>query len=150
MECVFLEKGVKVVRSTSEILNLIKSCDDTTVINVHDTVQPASHPVTNILKLPLELPHNGLKKSMKSIGPKRMINTVKHQPTDVGNQPNSKEIVAHPFNNSSSKRLILFFFLLQCILFVFTNFNFFLDLTLRGASRLIKNIKPGKEMDILS
>lgn len=104
---VFLEKGVRVVRSSSEILSLIRSCDDTSSKNASEAIQPTSNSIKNSVTPLLQIPQNIPKKLSKSIGPKLILKsnvlTTPQVPAILDHQE-IKEISTRPLNNS--KKLV--------------------------------------------
>lgn len=95
-------KGVKVIRTPSEILALIKTHNSTTINNVSAAVQPASHTIKNC-DTPLQRPQNILKKIQKSVEHKTIIKPIKHV-SEIDDQQEVKENVTQPSNTLESKK----------------------------------------------
>lgn len=99
---------MKVVRSGSEILSLIKSCDDTALKNVSEDIQPPNDSIKNCVTPLLQIPHNIPKKLSKPIGPKRILKpNVTTQVPDILDHQEIKEISTQPLNSSRTKKLVL-------------------------------------------
>lgn len=140
----FVEKGVKVVRSPSEILELIKSYDSTTLKSTPEVVQLADHSnkncVTSSLKCSQDVP-----KTLPHIGPKRILKSnILGQVSDSKVHQEIKEDAAL-LSNNLNKKLVLF--TLSLILWNVLITIFILDLMLHGVNRLIRSTKHGKMMD---
>lgn len=100
----FVEKGVQIVRSPSEILELIKSCDNDPVKSVSEVIQPASDSIENCVPSSLKLPQNISKKVSKSIGPKRIFKPNVHvQVSNSGDQQEIKNNAIQPLNSTNRK-----------------------------------------------
>jgi len=95
---------VKVIRTPSEILALIKTHNSTTINNVSAAVQPASHTIKNC-DTPLQRPQNILKKIQKSVEHKTIIKPIKHV-SEIDDQQEVKENVTQPSNTLESKKLV--------------------------------------------
>lgn len=98
---IFLDKGVKVVRSPSDILALIKSCDSSSDKAVCEIALPASLPVNNCVSPFTELPQNVPQKIIKTIGPKRMIKSnVRLQAFESEHNQEVKDVPTQPPTSS--------------------------------------------------
>ncbi|XP_022183703.1 DNA repair and recombination protein RAD54B-like [Myzus persicae] len=97
-----IEKGVKVIRTPSEILALIKTCDSTTIKNVSGAVQPASHSIKKC-DTPLQLPQNVPKKILKSVVHRTIIKP-NILVSKIEDQQEVKENVVQPSNILGSKK----------------------------------------------
>lgn len=95
---------MKVIRTPSEILALIKTHDSTTINNVSAAVQPASHTIKNC-DTPLQLPQNIPKKIQKSVGHRTIIKPNKHV-SEIDDQQEVKENVIQPSNTLGNKKLV--------------------------------------------
>jgi len=95
---------VKVIRTPSEILALIKTHDSTTTNNVSAAVQPASHTIKNC-DTPSQLPQNILKNIQKSVEHKTIVKPNKHA-SAIDDQQEVKENVTQPSNTLESKKLV--------------------------------------------
>lgn len=95
---------MKVIRTPSEILALIKTCDNTTIKNVSAAIQPTSHTIKNCVT-PLQLPQNIPKKILKSVVHKTIIKPNIHV-TEIDDQQEVKENVTQPSNTLGSKKLV--------------------------------------------
>lgn len=107
----FLEKGVKVVRSPSEILALIKSCDNTTTTatDVPETIESPTYPKESSVVPLLQVPQNIQKKILKPIGPRRIFKPNLHvsaQTPEIECKKEIKETVAQPSNSLNSKKSV--------------------------------------------
>jgi len=89
---------VKVIRTPSEILALIKTCDIKTIKNVSCAVQPAS--VT-----PLQLPQNIPTKILKSVVHKTIIKP-NVDVSKIEDQQEVKENISLPSNTLGSKKFV--------------------------------------------
>lgn len=103
--CLYLDKGVKVVRSSEDILTLIRSYDNQPLNNVSD-VETASHLIENNCTKPLQnissnLPENVL----KSLGPKRMLKSIKPINTPLQVSENEETNIV-PSNNFKCRKLV--------------------------------------------
>ncbi|XP_025414359.1 DNA repair and recombination protein RAD54B-like isoform X2 [Sipha flava] len=103
-----LEKGVKVVRSQSDILALIKSCDNTTTIatDVSETFEPPSCAKESPVVPPLQVPQNVPKIKLKPIGPRILKSNlpVSAQIPEVECKKEIKETVVQSSNSLNSKK----------------------------------------------
>ncbi|KAL4091467.1 hypothetical protein QTP88_026155 [Uroleucon formosanum] len=97
-----IKKGVKVIRTPSEILALIKTCDSTTINNASAAVQSSSHTIKNC-NIPLQLPQNIPKKILKSVEYKTTIKP-NINVSEIGDQQDVKENVTQPSNTLGSKK----------------------------------------------
>lgn len=100
---------MKVVRSSSEILALIKSCDDLTK-DVFKDVQHASHSIENSVVPHLQIFHNSPKKILKPLGTKNIFKSnlnVSPKVTESKDQESKVTVNLLP-NNIRSKKLVLF------------------------------------------
>jgi len=95
---------VKVIRTPSEILALIKTCDITTIKNVSSPVQPASHIIKNCVT-PLQLPQNIPTKILKPVVHKTIVKPNIHV-SKIQDQQEVKENVTLPSNTLGSKKLV--------------------------------------------
>jgi len=105
----FLEKGVKVIRSPSEIIALIKSYDNTTKSNLSKDVQRASHSLNNCVTPLLQLPQNVSDKILKPLDTKRLFKSNINVPLEVSeskDQQECKMVVNVSPNNLRSKKLV--------------------------------------------
>lgn len=104
----FLEKGVKVVRSPSEILELIKSYDSTTLKSTPEVVQPADHSNKNCVTSSLTCSQGVPKTLPKHIGPKRILkSSILGQVSGSKVHQETKEDAAL-LSNNLIKKLVLF------------------------------------------
>jgi len=95
---------VKVIRSPSEILKLIDTCDTTTIKNASGTVQ-LDNQTTNNCVTPLQPPQNITKNILKSVQYKRIIKPSSHVPENK-DQHEIKENVVQSSNTSGNKKLL--------------------------------------------
>jgi len=96
---------VKVVRSPSEILALIKTCDSTTIKNDSSAVQPASSTINNYAS-PLQLSQNISKKVLNSIQHKKILKP-NVRASEIEDHQEVKENVTQTSNILGSKKLVL-------------------------------------------
>lgn len=96
---------MKVVRSPSEIIALIKSCDNTTKNNLSNDDQHVIHSTKNCVVPLLQISQNTPKKILKPLGAKNVLksNINVSEPED---QQESKMIVNLSPNNLRSKKLV--------------------------------------------
>lgn len=97
---------MKVIRSPSEILKLIDTCDSTTIKNVSGKVQSDNQIINNCVT-PLQPPQNITKNILKSVQHKRIIKPSLHVPENK-DQYEIKENVVQSSNTSGNKKLLLF------------------------------------------
>jgi len=99
---------VRVIRSPSEILKLIDTCDSTTIKNVSGIVQSDNQTI-NYCVAPLKPPQNKTKNILKSVQHKRpnIIKPNLHVPENK-DQHEIKENVVRSSNTSGNKKLLLF------------------------------------------
>lgn len=100
---------MKVVRSGSEILSLIKSCDDTSLKNVSETIQVTSDSIKNCVTPLLQITHNIPKILSKSIGPRRILKPnvlITPQVSAISNHQEIKEVSTQPLNSSGTKKFV--------------------------------------------
>lgn len=105
-----LEKGVKVVRSPSEILAFLKSCDTSAEKNVYEDVQLTSCSTTNCVTTLTQNTQNVPKKLFKPLGPKRMFKSNVHASPQVSESKHlqeTKDIVNQQSNTLKNKKLVL-------------------------------------------
>lgn len=103
----FLEKGVKVIRSSSEILTLIKSCDTSTVKNVSEDVQQTNCPTANCISPLAQHTQNVPKKLFKHLGPKRIFKpNVLPQISESKHFEETKDTVTQQSNSLKNKKLV--------------------------------------------
>lgn len=114
----FLEKGVKVIRSSSEILALIKSCDNTTTSNEPKVVQPVGHSIKNYCTPLLPSPENVHRKKLKPLGIKRIIKSNVTQVVKSEDQKEIKLVVTEPSNNLKTKKLVTLLITMNLMFFV--------------------------------
>lgn len=95
---------MKVIRTPSEILALIKTCDSTTINNASAAVQSSSHTIKNC-NIPLQLPQNIPKKILKSVEYKTTIKP-NINVSEIGDQQDVKENVTQTSNTLGSKKLV--------------------------------------------
>lgn len=105
----FLDKGVKVVRSPSDILALIKSCDssaDAQSTVASEIVEPDSVPIDDFVSPFAELPQNVPQKILKTIGPRRAFkSTVRTQTFESErNREVVKDVLTQPTDSLRSKK----------------------------------------------
>lgn len=106
---VFLEKGVKVIRSCSEILSIIKSYDNTPTKSVSEAVQSTINPIQKCDTPLIQIPQNVPKKLLKPIGPKRILKPnvpITPQVPIAVDQQEIKEISTQPVNSLGSKKFV--------------------------------------------
>jgi len=96
---------VKVVRSPSEIIALIKSCDNTTKNNLSNDDQHAIHSTENCVVPLLQISQNTPEKILKSVGAKSVFksNINVSEPDD---QQKSKMIGNLSSDNLKSKKSV--------------------------------------------
>lgn len=103
-----LEKGVKVVRSPSEILALIKSCDNISTKEVPEAIHPIAvdHPINKTSAF--QVPQNILKKTFRPLGPNRLFkpNVDIHEVSESVDQQENKNIDTQTLNITGNKKLI--------------------------------------------
>lgn len=97
---------MRVIRSPSEILKLIDTCDSTTIKNVSGIVQSDNQTINNCVE-PLKPPQNITKNILKSVKHKRIIKPSLHVPENK-DQHEIKENVVQSSNTSGNKKLLLF------------------------------------------
>lgn len=105
---------MKVVRTSSDILALIKSCDNANTKDEQKVVKPAiDHSITNncITSL-IDIPQNVQKKTLRPLGPKRIfkpnikiVSKVEQEVTNIDTQS---------LNSSGSKKLVSLIQYYQC------------------------------------
>lgn len=106
------------MRSPSEILELIKSCDNAPIKSEPEVIQPASDSIENCVPSSLKLPQNIPKKVSKSIGPKKIFKPNVHvQVSNSGDQQKIKNVAIQPLNSTNRKLVgIIHKFIITCLI----------------------------------
>jgi len=101
------KQQIKNVRSPSEILAFIKSCDKPTKTHTPGVIQSACHPVGDCVNSLSQPSDNVHKKVLGTIGPKRKF---KSQFSNSENEQKINMVATQSSNSSKNKKLVSFWF----------------------------------------